>query len=227
MLAGVKTLDELINSQEPAWPLVQTWLKEATNFVEVLDAPTSRSKEVLLAIQVTTRSPMGALAFQTGGLLIDHGWVRLFGGGCARMEGDLGRWNGLGRAPLVEAFEGAMLVGCDALGGFFALDGGALGEGKGAAFYLAPDTLEWEELTPNYSALLQFCFKGDLQKFYGELRWPGWEADVKALPPDSGVHFYPPLFAKDEGDGRSRKAVPLPELLKFNLDAADQLEGEN
>lgn len=221
----MKTLDALINLKEPGWPLVQQWLSVAKNTpVEVLDTPSSRAKEVLLALQVTTRSPLGAIALQTGGLLIDSGWVRLFGGGCARMEGDLARWNGLGAQPLVQPFEGAMLVGCDVVGGFFALDGGALGDGKGAAWYLAPDTLEWEQLAPNYSSLVAFLLQGDLATFYGELRWPGWQAEVAALSPDRGLHFHPPLFAEAEGvEARSRKAVPLPELLGLNLEMAAQL----
>lgn len=221
----MKTLDQLINLEEPGWPLVQEWLAAATNApVVVLDTPPSRSKQVLLALQVTTRSPMGAIALQTGGLLIDSGWVRLFGGGCAQMEGDLARWNGLGPHPLVDRFDGAMLVGCDAAGGFFALDGGALGSGNGAACYLAPDTLEWEALAPNYSSLVAFLLQGDLDTFYDGIRWADWRSDVSALSADQGFHFYPPLFAKAEGvEVRSRRAVPLPELLRLNLETADQL----
>lgn len=223
-----RPLDELINTKEPAWPLVKGWIDGAkARSVEVLDTTPSRAKEVLLALQVTTRSPLGALAFQTGGLLIDSGWVRVFGGGCSRFEGDLARWNGLGPRPLTDRFDGAMLVAHDALGGFFALDGGALGEGKGHAFYLAPDTLSWEKLTDGYSQLLAFLLQGDLAGFYGELRWTGWEAEVKALSPDRGFHFHPPLFAEVEpGTARSRKDVPMTELLGLTLEAMEQLTGE-
>lgn len=223
-----KTLDELINTTEPGWALVGQWIKQAKNGpVEVLDAPASRSKAVLLALQVTTRSPMGAIAFQTGGLLIDSGWVRVFGGGCARFEGDLARWNGLGPSPLVEPFDGAMLVAHDAIGGFFALDGGALGEGKGAVFYLAPDTLEWERLCDSYSQLLHFFLSGDLEKFYGDFRWEGWREEVARLSPDRGYSFAPPLFTEPtEGQPRSRRDVPMVELLKLNLDLAEQLASE-
>ena len=223
-----KPLEELINASEPGWPLVSAWLKAATNGpIEVLDALPSRSKAVLLALQVTTRSPMGAIAFQTGGLLIDSGWVRLFGGGCSRLEGDLARWNGLGPSPLVQPFDGAMLVGHDAVGGFFALDGGAFGEGKGAAYYLAPDTLEWERLTDGYSQLLAFLLKGDLASFYEELRWEGWQADVAKVSPDRGFLCTPPLFADPEpGTVRTRRDIPMVELLGLNLDAAEQLSGD-
>lgn len=219
-----RQLSELINDKEPAWPQVKAWVTGASRPVEVLDSNPTRAKDVLVALQVTTRSPMGAIAFQTGGLLIDSGWVRLFGGGCSRFEGDLARWNGLGPRPLTDAFDGAMLVGHDAIGGFFALDGGALGEGKGHAYYLAPDTLSWEKLTDSYSALLVFLLQGDLAGFYADLRWDGWAHDVKALSPDRGFHFHPPLFAEAEaGTPRSRKDVPMTELLALTLDFMEQL----
>lgn len=220
-----RSLDELIDTKEPAWPLVKQWIAGAKNrTVEVLDSSPSRAKDVLLALQVTTRSPMGTLAFQTGGLLIDSGWVRVLGGGCSRFEGDLARWNGLGPRPLTDRFEGALFVAYDVLGGFFAIDGGALGEGKGHAYYLAPDTLSWEKLTDGYSQLLGFFLQGDLAGFYEELRWPGWEAEVKKLSPDRGFHHHPPLFAELEpGTTRSRKDVPMTELLGLTLDAMEQL----
>jgi hypothetical protein len=219
-----RSLEELIDSKEPAWPLVSQWIKKATRPVEVLESDPRRSADVLVALQVTTRSPIGAIALQTGGLLIDHGWVRVLGGGCSRMEGDLARWNGLGTHALVQPIDGAMFVATDALGGFFALDSGALGDGKGAAFYLAPDTLDWQPLVPNYSALVQFFLTGDLNKFYADYRDARWVAEVKALAPDKGWAFYPPLFAEPEaGKPRTKEAVPLPELLKLNLEIQDQL----
>lgn len=219
-----KALAELIDAKEPGWPLVQGWLEQAKNPVEVLSGSSRRGAEVLVALQVTTRSPMGAIAFETGGLLVDHGWLRLLGSGGARMEGDLARWNGLGPSPLVEAFSGALFVAHDVLGGFFALDGGALGDGKSHVFYLAPDTLEWQPLGFGYSGLVHFACSGDLQKFYGDYRWPGWEDEVRRLSPDRGFSFAPPLFAEAESfAARSRKDVPMVELLGLQLEFMEQL----
>jgi hypothetical protein len=124
----------------------------------------------------------------------------------------------------VQPFDGAMLVGHDAVGGFFALDGGAFGEGKGAAYSLAPDTLEGERLTDGYSQLVAFLLKGDLASFYEELRWEGWQADVAKVSPDRGFLCTPPLFADPEpGTVRTRRDIPMVELLGLNLDAAEQL----
>ena len=88
-----RSLKELITTGDPGWPLVQEWIAAACNQVEVLVADRARGEEVLLHLQVTTRSPMGTIALETGGILIDHGWLRFLGSGHARMHGDLQSWN--------------------------------------------------------------------------------------------------------------------------------------
>src|SRR5258705_10207720 len=75
-----RPLSELLNTDDPAWPLVQQWITDAKNMVEILPAPPNAADE-LEASQVTLRSPMGAMVYHTGGLLIDHGWLRILGGG--------------------------------------------------------------------------------------------------------------------------------------------------
>ena len=69
----MRPLRELINTEEPAWPDVQQWIANAKNQVEVLPVNSADRESALLALQVTTRSPMGAIVYETGGLLIDHG----------------------------------------------------------------------------------------------------------------------------------------------------------
>ena len=133
----MRALTELLSSN-PALPVLQSWVSAASRSVKVLPADRSRSEAVLVALQVTTRSPMGALALETGGFVID-GLLRILGGAGPGMTGDLARWNGMGNQPLLPARDGALLVGHDAIGGFFALDGGGLGDGKGKVFYFAPD----------------------------------------------------------------------------------------
>ena len=67
--------------QSLAWTLVQRWIARAANDVAVL--PAARREErraVLEALGVTERSVLGALAVNTGGLTIDHGWLRVLGG---------------------------------------------------------------------------------------------------------------------------------------------------
>lgn len=130
---------------------------------------------------------------------------------------------------MVADTRGMLLVAHDVLGGFFALEGGALGGEPGGAIYFAPESLRWQRVKSSYSDLLQFFFSGDLAGFYGDDRWKGWMDDVTALTPDQGYSLYPPLWTKEGKDVSrvSRRPVPMTELLRIELDMARQLDGMN
>ena len=81
----MRSFDELIQTQDPAWPLIQEWLTEAVNSVEVLPRTLEKAKEELVKTQVTIRSFMGAVVYETGGILIDDGWLRILGSGSAKL----------------------------------------------------------------------------------------------------------------------------------------------
>jgi hypothetical protein len=80
----MRPLRELINANAPVCPLVVQWIAEAEIQVEVLPTDRAAGEATLDATQVTTRSPLGALASQTAGLFLDGGWLRLpdAGGPC-------------------------------------------------------------------------------------------------------------------------------------------------
>lgn len=71
----MKEVEELIDKKDPGWVLVQDWIKTANNKVEVLPVDQIKANDVLYKTQVTTRSSMGAIIFNTGGILIDDGWI--------------------------------------------------------------------------------------------------------------------------------------------------------
>jgi len=121
----MRLLAELL-SDDPAWPLVRSWVGKATNGVLVLPTERARGEEALFRLQVTSRSVLGAVALETGGLLIDHDWLRLLGSGSRELHASLTNWNPIGDAPEIEPLEGALLVGYDAIGGFFAINSGGL-----------------------------------------------------------------------------------------------------
>lgn len=77
----MKTLADLINTADPAWPLIQEWLAEAANPVEILPRDPAAAEAELVKTQVSTRSVMGAVVYETGGILIDQGWLRILGSG--------------------------------------------------------------------------------------------------------------------------------------------------
>lgn len=222
---GRRTLAELRDVAEPAWPLVAAWFAAARNSIEVLPADRAWAEQTLLHLQVTAGSPLGALALETGGVLVDGGWLRLLGSGNARLRGSLYSWNGgdggAANVPLAQA----LIVAHDAAGGFFALNGGAFPGARGAVHYFAPDTLRWEGLDLSYSDLLTWAAGGDLRGFYAGGRWPGWEDEVRSLPGDRGFSIYPPLWTQPEAPpaARSRRPVPMEELWALHQEVSRQL----
>src|SRR5918993_653942 len=127
----MRPVDQLINKTDPGWTLVQQWIDEAKNKVEVLPCDTTKAKDALYKTQVTTRSPMGAIVYSTGGLLVDGGWIRILGSGSSKLNRTLPDWN-KGKS-FKEFGEQAsfLLVADDAAGGFFAINAGAFGDDAG------------------------------------------------------------------------------------------------
>ena len=143
----MKPLADLINRTEPAWPMLQQWIAEATNRVEVLPPIDDATRnEALYQTQVTTRSPMGAVIYETGGLLIDGGWLRILGSGHPRLPRSLPACNRSRTYRNDGVPPPFLLVGDDVVGGFFAIDGGGLQTGARQGLLLLRRTgSEWGE----------------------------------------------------------------------------------
>ena len=209
----MRKLEELVDIKEPAMPLVRQWLAEGTRLYEVL-APSERRNDVLVGLQVTTRSPMGAIAYETGGILVDHGWLRFLGSGHPKLPRDIVEWNA-GRSL------GYLLVADDVIGGFFAINGGGLGADRGSMYYWAPDTLNWETLGLSYTDFFCWALSERLSVFYEGFRWPGWEADMQHIGGGQCFNFYPPLWSEQGAvESSFRKAVSVAEQYSFNTEAS-------
>jgi hypothetical protein len=211
-------------SDDTAWPLVEQWVARANKPVRVLPADRPRGEEALQRLQVTTHSVLGALAFHTAGLLVDHGWLRLLGSGATDFAG-LTSWNWDGEAVNADPLKDALLVAHDALGGFFAIDGGGMKGTLGDVFYLAPDTLRWESLELGHSDFIRWALTGDVARFYEHLRWVDWEPDVATLSADEGFFFYPLLVTGESRplEKTQRTIVQMPELWRAHRDLSNQL----
>src|SRR5919109_2237278 len=78
--AGMKrTVGQLINEDDDAWPTVLEWVAQAARPVEVLPTEPAAGEATLFALRATTRSPMDAIALRCGGILVDHGSQRILG----------------------------------------------------------------------------------------------------------------------------------------------------
>lgn len=192
----MRELTELIERDEPAWPEIEAAVAAAPYPVVVLPADPRRADEELVRLQVTTRSWLGAVVHRSGGLVIDHGWLRVFGSGDEEHQlAGLGRMN--------DGVTGRVVVGQDVLGGRFAWTPPAI-------WYHAPDTLEWEDCELGYGEWLAAMIGGAATGFYEHLRWPDWRREVQACRLDQILDVYPPPWSQEGADigAASRRAVP-------------------
>ncbi|WP_055569103.1 DUF2625 domain-containing protein [Streptomyces atriruber] len=233
----MREVNELLDVDDPAWPLLLQELSDTDTAVEALPGDTETGRASLLQLQVSARSNLGALVLNCGGLLVDGGWLRIFGSPHATgPEGlpGLAEINAMPSTfdPVWQPAAG-LVVAHDVLGGVFSLNGGdprAIGRPgePGEIIYFAPDTLGWEALGAGHSAWLSWILSGGLQKFYGGLRWDGWRSEVSVLSGRQGLSFFPPLWsaeARQDLSATSRRAAPMAELLDMSRDARLQFDG--
>ncbi|MEH0986225.1 DUF2625 family protein [Micromonospora sp. CPCC 205556] len=201
--------------EQSAWPAVSAVVAAAPYPVEVLPVDPERAATCLTALGITTRSWLGAVVGDSGGLLVDHGWLRVLGGGHDGLP-DV--------AAMLDPEAGRLVVAFDVLGGQFAW----LPAQPGAAptvHYFGPDHLAWQDLELGYGVWLEAMLAGGVTSFYEDLRWPGWETEVAGVAPDEGISLWPPPWTREGNDlsAVSRKAIPLAELVSAQQDVARQL----
>lgn len=218
----VRSVAELVEVEDPAWPSVREMLAVAAVPVTVLPVDPVYAREVLFRLQVTAYSTLGALALHTGGVVVDRGWLRILGGGHAGLP-DLAAVNGVGEPG---GGRGFLTVGVDVLGGQFAVNGGTLPGKLGEVCFFGADTLRWEPIGGGHSAFIGWAVGGGLADFYAGVRWPGWAEEVECLSADTGLSIHPPLWsAEGRADiaATSRRSCPIAELTALHLDTAAQL----
>jgi hypothetical protein len=207
----MKPLSELIDDQDPGWSLISQWSSSATNKIEILPKDDSRADSALYQLQISTSSPVAAMVYGCGGILVDHGWIRILGSGSKQFERSLPRWN---KGRSISNYGDAspfILVADDVLGGFFAINAGGIDDYDiGKVFYYGPNKLKWETTGLGYNDFIVFCFSGDLKKFYDGFRWKGWEDEISKLTPGQVISCYPMLWTDAGVDlTRNRKVIPV------------------
>jgi hypothetical protein len=122
----VKTIEQL-TTDTSGFALVKEWAKNSKNKVELLLVEKTKACETLYNLQVTTRSPLGAITYFTGVILIDNGWIRILGSGSEKLKRTIVSWNKGKTFSQIGEQPKYLLVADDVLGGLFAINGGALG----------------------------------------------------------------------------------------------------
>jgi hypothetical protein len=225
----LRSADELVNTPDPAWPVLHQMINAAGPSVRVLEADVSDGRREIESLQVSAKSFLGATAYHVGAILIDSGWLRVFGCGHTECQWSITtatRWLGSGAG--VRPPE-ALVVAVDVLGGLFAINGGVLpGIPPGHVAYFGPDTLRWDDTGGGYSAWIEAMLSSEHRAaFYADLRWIGWEREVGVLSPDTGLSVYPPLYTRESRpiQATRRAPVPIQELAALGMNAASQMDG--
>lgn len=214
----MRDLADLLDQREPALPLLQSWIDDAAgNGASLLPPDETLRADTLVRLQVTTRSMLGAIAYETGGVSVADGLVRLLGSGGGR---SLLRTAEVAGCPLNGNYPDIIIVADDVIGGLFALNGGRFGaNGQGEVFHLAADDAVWARLGVGYVDFVAWCLTGDLTQLYGPL---AELHEYKALPRpafDAAYSFYPFLWTQEARNSRpSVRVVSAEESLKLRLD---------
>jgi len=225
----MQSADELINKTDPAWPLVQKWIDSAKNKIEVLPLDSVKAKEVLYQMQVSTYATLGAVIYNSGGIMVDNGWIRILGSGSTKLNRTISDWN---KGKTIKEYGDKpdyLLVADDAVGGFFAINYGAFGSDLKNIYYLAPNSLNWEPLGYGYGEFILFCFDSDLSKFYKGLRWASWDQFIGNLDGNKSYSFRPYLWTEEGADidKCTRKLVTTEELFLFNRNKQVELSAKS
>lgn len=221
MVHVLRSLDEL-TAPDSDWPRLLGMFEASAHDVIVIPPDPDRRAAVVAELQVTVASTLGALAWNSAMVLVDHGWIRLIGAGLGSVPGL--QVEVLDDPATGTRFEG-VIAAYDVLGGRFAVHGsGREGVAPGEVLYWGPDTLDWTPLGMGHSALVDILLSDRLAEFARDLRWTGWEHDVEATGPEYGLAAYPPPWSVEgRGPGVSRRPVPMAELVAAAEDTAAQL----
>jgi len=217
-----RTLHELTHVDAPAWPGLESMFAGSPTPVVVVPAEEpSTADQILETFQVSVASPLGAIVWNAGAVVIDDGWLTLVGSGTTTIPAAEQRtFRGGESGP---AFV-AVLCAYDAVGGLFAVHGWGFPEADpGEILYWAPDSLDWQGLGMPHSTFVEFVLSPGLDTFYTDLRWQGWRNEVSALKPGEGMLLYPPPSTVEGQDiaAVSKTAVPITELHAFAGDASE------
>ena len=204
----MRTLSELVETDDPAWPEIEAAVAAAPYSVSVLEADPRQADDELVKLQVTTRSWLGAVVHRTGGLVLDGGWLRVMGSGNA--ERHLASLSAIN-----QSVAGGIIVAQDIVGGQFAWV--PVAGGEPTISYFSPDTLRWEDCEMGYGHWLAAMIGGGATGFYETLRWRGWADEIVDCRLDQAISLWPPPWTKEGKDlnAVSRRPVPMAEVMSM------------
>jgi Protein of unknown function DUF2625 len=230
----MRDITELVDVPTPSWPLLSDDLASSFTGCVVLAPDADRCRETLLQLQVTARSPLGAIILNTGGILVHDGWLRVYGGSGGGLSGlpSMAEINGFPET-VEEGWQppAGLIVAHDVLGGVFALNGmDSEQHGRpglpGSVVYFSPITLTWEDLEMRHGQWLTWLLDGGAAGHYHDVLWPIWRTEVAGLGLRDGISVYPFLWsqeAQQDMASTNRTPAPLAQILDLHAGFCDQL----
>jgi hypothetical protein len=214
------------------WPALTDVLLRSFAAPRILPVLRDQARAGLLQLEVAAGSSLGAVALNSGGILLYDGWLRIFGGSPCPEVGlpSIGQINAFpARLDRTWTPTQGLVVAHDVLGGVFALNGLRPGPGRpgvpGEVIYFDPTSLHWTRMGMSHNEWLTWCASGDLPHFYDGLLWPGWRNDVRELRADQGIAVSPSLWSEEAavaGGVLTRTVVPMAHLLDLQFQAAQR-----
>jgi len=195
----MKTIQELNAPGKDSWLRIQRMAEHAKNKVEILAPDSVKASVALLQSQFSTNTNLGSIIYNSGGILVDGGWIRILGSGSKRLARSVPEWNAGKISAMRNDEMFYLLVADDVLGGLFAIKASSVEELEsiGQVFYYGPNSLSWQTTGLSYGGFISFCFNGNLKEFYEDFRWKGWQEEVPSIDCNSVISCYPLLWTRE------------------------------
>ena len=197
------------------WKELKQMFSDSDKNIKVNRSKASKRHNTLDVLEITPKSVLGSVLFNTSGITVDN-WVRVLGAENEENRGILS-YNKINENGAANTIDKMLIVADDVVGGIFALNAGKFSDGIGDVWYFAPDTLQWESLEIKYSEFISWIARGNIDEFYSTLRWSKWRDDVSNVDFDEAILIYPFLWSKELNiENADKKIVPVEELLNIN-----------
>ena len=193
-----------------AWSDFESWKEAATNEVVLFPPDSNRALFALYQNDIDPGSMLAAFILHSGGMLADHGWIRVLGSGCPEFMRGFKDWNA-GKNKPGKGGSYFLLIADDVVGGFFALKMDPdMKLNAAKVWYFGSNNLQWVNTGLNYPTFLRFCMSGDLAGFYSDFRWKGWQEEITVFNTRHTIGCYPLLWTREGKELKvNRKVLPL------------------
>ncbi|MGG3526448.1 hypothetical protein COM13_25595 [Bacillus pseudomycoides] len=197
------------------WKEISNMFTDSSKKIKLNINETTNGKNTLEVLQITSKSALGSIVYNTSGIIVDD-WIRILGSDSEKNRGILS-YNLVNKDGVATKIDKMLIVADDIVGGVFALNTGKFSIGVGDIWYFAPDTLEWESLDMKYSEFITWIAQGNMNEFYSTLRWNTWKEDSEIVKFDEAILIYSFLWSNElQLEKADKKIVPAKELLNIN-----------